>query len=213
MKLISTLAFSVLASTITPLLSAVVAGTNVALLVNTIPVRDEYTLRVQVEPAGGATSADVFWRSLSGSAIVFIQYLGPARTNWYLAEFGDSFTGPSILGDEFLVLFENSPPLTQNNQREVGFGDFFLAFNTDNRGEESIEIPRDHYGWVHLRNTQVGITLLDSAIAYNSDGIVVGTTTVIPEASSAALVACGVLFLCHRRRRSEAEQVIAPNDR
>ena len=53
----------------------------------------------------------------------------------------------------------------------------------------------------HLRNQLGQLMMVDNAVAYNSEGIIVGTTTLIPEPSGIAIEFMGVLaFVLFRRR-------------
>lgn len=60
------------------------------------------------------------------------------------------------------------------------------------------------FGWARLVNNQGVIQLLDSALAYKAGGIYAGTTTTIPEPSTCALTAAGLLLLGSRRFRTHS---------
>ena len=58
------------------------------------------------------------------------------------------------------------------------------------------------YGWVELENDSGVVSAVDSATAY-MPGIIVGTTTAIPEPSSSVLIGFAAITLLNVRRRSQ----------
>jgi hypothetical protein len=95
-----------------------------------------------------------------------------------------------------LVPPKSSPPVF------VGTSDFYLGVRTGVGfippfTPDHVVPNRDVYGWVHLRPVNGVLTMVENVMSYNSRGIVVGTTTVVPEPMSAAMliVALAIGFL------------------
>lgn len=65
----------------------------------------------------------------------------------------------------------------------------------------------DTFGWAHFKVNAAGqLTLLDSAVAFNEGGIVVGTLQAVPEPSTYALMGIGLLALAGATRANKARQ-------
>jgi hypothetical protein len=62
------------------------------------------------------------------------------------------------------------------------------------------------FGWAELFNNNGTIQLVDSALAYGSQGIYAGTQSLIPEPSALALFGIGVAALAWRRHRGAPRQ-------
>jgi hypothetical protein len=94
--------------------------------------------------------------------------------DWYLVSAGDIFSKetkgayPAMFVDR-----DWGPPVA------VGTSDFYLGVNLDILGA---------YGWVQLRPMDDMMTMVANAIAYDSRGIVVGTTQVVPEPISRVML-------------------------
>lgn len=94
----------------------------------------------------------------------------------------------------------------------VGADDFYLGVATTGQGYrsepcrtgvhylESLEC-RNVFGWLHVKNENGLLVVLDNAVAYDSFGIVVGTTRTVPEPSSFTILLAAVLLSqrCVRR--------------
>jgi len=112
-------------------------------------------------------------------------------SDWYLAHRGDPLT--------FLTRRDTSLFTRIGAQVPVETTEFYLAIVTEGEGFlEYLEAPggvlRNVFGWVKLRDVGGRLEVLESAVAYNSRGIIVGSTELIPEPSSTAL-AC-LAFVC-----------------
>lgn len=134
-------------------------------------------------------------------------------SDWYFAHEGDLFGTQTIASNKFdpfieltcdgcgtdFYQIEFSPTLDFVAGLEDGPFDFYLATATGN-------IPRTTFGWVKLQITQgffvwngkpvlYKLEMLDSRVAYNSRGIIVGTSTLIPEPASCTLLFAPIFML------------------
>ena len=109
---------------------------------------------------------------------------------WYSTNQGDvfDFTYVSSRSDYFWLSF---PPQKQidTNLNVPFYLSFWVGGNLDN------SLPSGFYGWAKLERNNVGMALLDSAIAPDGLGIVVGTSTAVPEPSTYALMGLGLLVI------------------
>jgi hypothetical protein len=62
--------------------------------------------------------------------------------------------------------------------------------------------PRTAYSWVHLRPVNSVLTMVADIMSYSSPGIIVGTTTLVPERAAWALVTIADLACFSRRPRN-----------
>lgn len=114
-------------------------------------------------------------------------------SDWYLVEQGDAFTKQSIANGDF------APVLVANGTWDtvtVG-SDFYLGVNTGGLPPDS----RESIGWVHLQFVNNALTMVENVMAYNAPGIIVGTTTVVPEPSTVGLCLAGFAGLAALRSR------------
>jgi hypothetical protein len=121
-------------------------------------------------------------------------------SDWYLADYGDEFSTRTIEAGEFGPLWG-----TWQHETITVSGEFYLGVNTGKGYYEDedgyFHELRDVFGWVKLRNTPEGIEQLDCAVAYGNGGIIIGTSTVVPEPSQFGLVA-GLIALAAAWRSS-----------
>ena len=86
--------------------------------------------------------------------------------------------------------------------RTIPLGDFYLAAQT----ASSTLVPpvtvinTPVFGWMRLNNTGTRLIMLDNAVAYGTPGIIVGTTTALPEPATLGLFMIGARALQRRRR-------------
>jgi hypothetical protein len=126
-------------------------------------------------------------------------------SDWFLVQPGDVFSAARIAAGQFppIVTFgpQSYPPVS------VGAGDFYLGVRT---GQGA---TRDCFGWVQLRQISgIGTTvvMIDNVMSYDSRGIIVGTTTVVPEpaASGLGLVGLGAVIRMGRGRSRVASVLV-----
>lgn len=132
-------------------------------------------------------------------------------SDWSLVQLNDRFHSRDLALKRFPIFVSDSipgyypgPPVPVNLASN---GFIYLGINTGvsyddgpppNPGSSS----RDAYGWLKLGRTSSGQWFAaESAIAYNSLGIIVGTTTSIPEPSTSGLLLMGILSGSARLRR------------
>lgn len=178
--------------------ATVIEGTNVVLSNVGFPDAD-YTLTVYQDAS--ATDPTSIFFDVTDSKLSIIDYNIDEASDWFLVSLNDEFSAATINADSFSTLIQHTPSF-KTNEIDTGFGDFYLGINTGN--DDGVGFPpRNIYGWVELRNIGGNLTLLDSAITYSGDGIIVGTTQVIPEPSSTVLLlGMGTLsFVAARRNR------------
>jgi hypothetical protein len=122
-------------------------------------------------------------------------------SDWYVVRPGDRFDAAHIQAGAFTRLIEvpNTPgaPLFYP-AANVGQSDFWLGVATG----KALFGPRTVFGWLQLRplsNTQ--LMMVENVVSYDSPGIIVGTTTLVPEPGAIALSGLGVLLMATRRPR------------
>ena len=134
---------------------------------------------------------------LSSSQFVF-SYAGIAE------EYGLFSVVPGMNFDPAFVLLND--PIVSNNGIDPGSSTQVFALNQskyfgywDDRLNGQTPDANDNYGWVRITRTASGLEASASATAIGG-GIVVGTTTQIPEPASSVLISFGVFMLVVRRR-------------
>jgi hypothetical protein len=174
--------------------SAVVSNTNVMLMTgsNGFAFDIQYTLTIEQYPPPGASPTSIFLDQ-NGQNLIYRGMNLDGGSYWYFASLNDQFTANSIAQGQFTLFNQlyNSFP--------VPYGDFYLGVRTFSDFGENIQ----GFGWAQLNNSVSGLTLLGSAITYDQPGIVIGTTTTIPEAGPMMLLlpAVTIIGLARRGRR------------
>jgi hypothetical protein len=125
--------------------------------------------------------------SYSGESIKLTDQSAGIHKEFYVAHFGD------LLSEYTLLAGGLGEPLLFDKSVNVGSGEFFLGVWV--RG-----YPAGEYGWVHLRLTNGVVTMVENVMAYNVPGIIVGTTTVVPE-PAALPIALAALAMSYARNR------------
>ena len=133
-------------------------------------------------------------------------------SDWYVTNPGDLFTRDSIDAGQFNFLPIQIESAIPGGSLDVEVGEsFFLGVNTGRSDDffsgfgdpvVSFDAIRQHFGWGEFLINQNGeLQILDSAVAYDLGGIVIGTSTAIPEPSSGLLMLAGTAFPFLRRSR------------
>ena len=129
-------------------------------------------------------------------------------SDWFVTNPGDLFTRDSIDAGQFNFLPIQLESAIPGGSLDVEVGEsFFLGVNTGSSDDFfNFGVPfdsiRQHFGWGEFLINQNGeLQILDSAVAYDLGGIVIGTSTAIPEPSSGLLMLAGAAFLFLRRSR------------
>ena len=185
--------------------AAVISDTNIALS-NDDPfgIGADYALTVVQDEREGPDQGDStsIWLNVLGDTISFVTTNIDEGSDWYSVSSLEEFSNASILGDSHQVFARVLPSGFESNNLTVGFGDFYLGVNTGNGvvTDNGVVDYRTVYGWVHLRNVEGTLSMIGSAVTYEGTGIIVGTTRVVPEPSSSALICCGLAIAFCRRR-------------
>jgi hypothetical protein len=121
------------------------------------------------------------------------------QSDWFLVNAGDILSTASISAGQFPVIFNTSP--SSGGPVVVGPGEFYLGVRTG-AGYDVFPGPprRNAYGWVHLRPENGVLAMVENVMSYNSTGIIVGTTNVVPEPASAFLALLALVTLATSRR-------------
>jgi hypothetical protein len=167
--------------------AAVITNSNITLQADGIVGR--FSLTVYQNEAG--TNPTSIWFDHEGTNLI-LRGIGinlDKGSNWYFANYGDAF-GPTTIDSGSFVLFSLLETFN------VGYGDFYFGVST---GESVFPSDYDVFGWAKLRNSSSGVELLGSAVAYDSGGIIIGTTTIVPEPSAIFLFGTGFMLLKRRR--------------
>lgn len=176
--------------------ATVISDTHISFVYAPADPLANVALSVQQGAIGGDVTG-VWFQFSPASATEFT--LEPKLTNldegsdWYLVEQGDSFTRQGISNGDF------APVLVANGTWDtvtVG-SDFYLGVNTGGLPPDS----RESIGWVHLQFVNNALTMVGNGMAYNAPGIIVGTTTVVPEPSTVGLCLACIAGVAALRRR------------
>ena len=146
-----------------------------------------------------ATDPTSLFIAVSGPTLTPVIWNVDEEADYYLVPNLAVFSAATISLGQFPPLFVMDHPSSLN----VGFGDFYLGINTGQGIVGPGQPKRDVFGWVHFVNdAQTGLHMVDNAVTYGNQGIIVGTTTAIPvpEAHTFALVITGLCLVLTLRR-------------
>jgi hypothetical protein len=155
----------------------------------------DYVLTVYQDVAGTDPTSVFF--DYDGTNVEIIAWNIDEESDWYLVDAGDEFSKQNIRSGLFTVLFTTDWP---RGPISVGSGDFYLAVNTG-QGFDASGPNRDHFGWIAVSSPMTGLVQSGNAMAYSSNGIVVGTVIPVPEPSTLMLAAIGLVGIAAGRRR------------
>jgi hypothetical protein len=165
-----------------------------------------FTIRVDQTQGGDYTDTYMFYNgnTLTGEgahtdegADIFVVKAGDVLSNAFIANTAPPFImGPSI-----------AQGLPRQSNVAVGH-DFYLGTRTRSFSDPGFTYEGSFFssfGWAHFKTDSAGqLQLLDSAMAFREGGIVVGTLQAVPEPSSAALMALGLICLALAWRQQAA---------
>jgi len=190
----------------TPVFGQIVEDTNITVSSNP----GSFVLTVLQSPEFDTTSV-LGEVTVSGptATLLFNSIALDEGSDWFVTNPGDLFTRDSIDAGQFNFLpiqYESAIP---GGSLDVEVGEsFFLGVNTGSSDDffsgDSVpfDVIRQHFGWGEFLINQNGeLQILDSAVAYDLGGIVIGTSTAIPEPSSGLLMLAGIAFPFLRRSR------------
>jgi hypothetical protein len=168
----------------------VVENSNVLLDVSS----DKLSFSVYKEAEIGIDNFTVASFSFTGSALQFDVASLDEGSSWYVVQPGDRLSPQTIASGQFTPLVTFGP--LSYPAAEVGEGDFYLGVQTF-----SLNAPgKAAFGWVHLNSDGTPLaphaTMMRNVMSYDSPGIIVGTTNVVPEPGGVVLMlfaACGGL--------------------
>lgn len=131
----------------------------------------------------------------SAGTLAISDFMTDEGSDWYLCSYGDILSIDSIESDLFDTILQHEPYVSESVHIGI-YGDFFLGFTTSEMGLE-----RDVFGWVHMQNDNGELSMLQNAVVYGSEGIVIGTFQAVPEPITWVLMLCGggVMFMRHRK--------------
>ena len=152
---------------------------------------------------GDETGAGFFY---DGSDLTLVTMLLDEGSSWYVVNPGDVFGFSTIASGQFTEI-----PFGISTF--IGTGDIYLGVSTYIEGIHNDfcfgPSCRDVFGWVRLSGTLIPgnpdlgveptgrLEMIENAVAYDSRGIIVGTSSIIPEPAGLALLwlAMGMLRL------------------
>ncbi len=145
----------------------------------------------------GATDPTSAWFYYDLTTIRGINENIDEGSDWYVVSPGDTFDKQSIENELFAPLITLGPVF--HPAVDVGFGqDIFLGVNS---GQGFGPDDRNVFGWVLLRPIAGVLTMVENVMSYDSPGIVIGTTTLVPEPATRTMVVCGAFVLFGWLRR------------
>jgi hypothetical protein len=153
-------------------------------------------------PSAPNTDYTEVYFDYDGTRVAFNNTLLDESMDVYIVKAGDVFSPANIQAGLFPKVFVVYPSTTSSVV--VSSGDFYLGVST---GQGIANIPgtyipnRTAFGWVHLHPISVNsVSMVDNVMSYNSPGIIVGTTTLVPEPATISTTICA-LFWCFAGRR------------
>jgi len=158
------------------------------------PSHTQFGARVFQEPTGDYTgiSFDYTRSSLAASLWTLDE-----ESDWYLVNSGDIFSTTTIAAHQFPIIFTTDNPRPAVS---IPLGDFYLGMTTG-LGFTNGHPNRNVFGWLELYNPGTELIPIANAVSYNEPGIIVGTTTAVPEPASLLVLAVPLAFLAATRRR------------
>jgi hypothetical protein len=128
-----------------------------------------------------------------GESIVWDEptpHLGP-RGDWSVVPVGSAFGPIAVTTGAYSPLFSETKFNKSYPPVYVGDSDFYLGFAYNGA-----------YGWAHLVPAKGSLTMLGNVMSYNSPGIIIGTTTLVPEPITSGILLVGLTTFAVTFRRS-----------
>lgn len=131
--------------------------------------------------------------SYDGALLTFVLTSADEGLDMFVVQPGDVFSIATADAGLFPEVTDIDPP-PPGGPAIVGTGDFYLGVRTG-LGFTNGRPNRTAYGWAHIHPGNGDLTMIENVMSYNSSGIIVGTTTVVPEPSSSAMVIAALAIL------------------
>ena len=183
-----------------PLLATVIV--NDAALGIAFPFPGDYRLALTQSIPSGQGAFFVTFDNLGGGNFGFNShdiYSIAEENRLYLAPIGTRFDAQ--YANSHAPFFTNAAPANWTVSIPLNT-DLAIAYWDNQSFAAPTPTSGNHYGWVLLHNAPTGLVATSGATAL-SDGIIVGTTTQVPEPSTAALVFVGIASMALRRVRDD----------
>lgn len=171
---------------------------------------DTYEFGIYVEQNAAKSTYTAVYLDYTGTKVSFNNTLLDESMDVYLVKPGDVFSPTNIQAGSFPKVFVVYPPAAATVT--VGAGDFYFGIST---GVGTIPNPqyyvpnRTAFGWVHIHPISGNsVAMVDNVMSYNSPGIIVGTTTLVPEPATISTTTCA-LFWCFAGRRGRRKKFLA----
>jgi hypothetical protein len=152
----------------------------------------------------GASDFTSAWFYYDGTGLRGISENLDEGSDWYVVGPGQVFSNHTIQQGLFAPLITQGPnfhpPVAVASGQDIYLG----------VASSGGYVDRDVFGWVLLRPIGASVppiltptlTMIDNAMSYDSEGIIIGTGTAVPEPGAALLAAFGVwLFVGSKVRR------------
>jgi hypothetical protein len=180
----------------------VVENTNVRLLPDTSFPPANYVFRIGTPPFGDDGTS--IWVQYDSDTIRIATALTDEQAEFFIVQPGDRLTRQAVLTNQFPHLSIGPPPAPPGGGLafyEHNGNDFHLGISAPVRYLEQPGFPIQEFGWMHLQPDGNELKMLANVMSYNSPGIVIGTTTLVPESATWLLAAVGMSSAAIRARR------------
>jgi hypothetical protein len=135
--------------------------------------------------------------------LIFVTSNIDEGSDWYLGAAGVIFSASRIANGEFGLFVRSDFSGATINPITTTGASFYLCVNTGT-GFSATGPNREIFGWAELKSDGSTLSLSSSAVSYTMPGIIIGTTTAVPEPASAGLffsIASVFVALASKRRR------------
>ena len=129
------------------------------------------------------------------------------EAEYYLASPGSIFTKDTIANGNFIPFFNTDQPHTITVPFSSFLGStFYLGINTGLGFNSNWGPVRNVFGWVAIKNSSKGLSIINSAMAYDEAGIIIGSLNAVPvpepETYGMLMAGLGILGFVSRRRKN-----------